>query len=216
MTDPNNPDTDYDGIPDGVEDGTATAGRTATACRCSRRGEPVGRPATTADWPDGEWDALDGASGRETDPNKRDTDEDGASDGYGEDRNFNGWIDGDIELQPRLGGRRALGGDGPAQPRHRRRRAAGRLGAAVRLRSARRRDHRPHQHGRPASARSRNLEHGADGQPGRRYDRGRRRDQRLHQHHGVPERHASADTRHAASRRRRDRLPSGRARCSAC
>ena len=32
----------------------------------------------------------------ETDPNNADTDGDGLSDGYGEDTNFNGFIDGDV------------------------------------------------------------------------------------------------------------------------
>ena len=32
----------------------------------------------------------------ETDPNLADSDGDGLSDGYGEDKNFNGYIDGDL------------------------------------------------------------------------------------------------------------------------
>ncbi len=98
MTDPQNPDSDYDGIPDGVEDANRNGWTDGD-------GKPLytttvnpwdDRP-TEADWPDGKWKASwANYPGRETDPNKADTDEDGAADGYGEDINFNGFIDGDI------------------------------------------------------------------------------------------------------------------------
>jgi hypothetical protein len=92
MTDPNNPDTDGDGIPDGIEDanrngwvdGDGKALQPTTA-------NPWDDRPTEADWPDGKWDAA----WTETDPLNPDTDGDGASDGHGEDRNYNGWIDGD-------------------------------------------------------------------------------------------------------------------------
>jgi len=50
-------------------------------------------PWAARDWPDGEWDTL----WTETDPAQADTDVDGLSDGYGEDKNFNGYIDGDSD-----------------------------------------------------------------------------------------------------------------------
>jgi len=89
MTDPNNPDSDYDGIPDGIEDWNRNGW-------VDGDGEPLPpdwEPWPERDWPDGEWDSA----WTETDPNNSDTDGDGASDGYGEDVNYNGWIDGDTD-----------------------------------------------------------------------------------------------------------------------
>lgn len=86
-TDPANADTDYDGIPDGVEDKDRNGwvnGDGATI-------EPTWDPWSGRDWPTGEWDS----NWSETDPNDSDTDGDGLSDGYGEDKNYNGRIDGD-------------------------------------------------------------------------------------------------------------------------
>ncbi len=86
-TDPTNSDTDYDGIPDGIEDGNRNGwvdGDGATI-------QPGLAPWLARSWPTGEWSP----SWTETDPNKSDTDGDGLSDGYGEDKNYNGWIDGD-------------------------------------------------------------------------------------------------------------------------
>jgi len=85
MTDPNNPDTDGDGIWDGIEDrnrngwvdGDGSA-LTPGSDKCSR-----------GSWPNGQWNN----NWLETDPNNPDTDSDGASDGYGEDVNFNGYVD---------------------------------------------------------------------------------------------------------------------------
>jgi hypothetical protein len=92
MTDASRADTDYDGIPDGVED----ANRNGWADGDGEPLPPTWDPWAERDWPDSEWDAAWAVyPGRETDPNVADTDEDGASDGYGEDKNFNGWIDGD-------------------------------------------------------------------------------------------------------------------------
>ena len=92
LTDPGNPDTDYDGIPDGVEDanrngwvdGDGNALQPGT-------GNPWDDRPSSSDWPDGKWD--DGWV--ETDPNNADTDGDGAQDGHGEDKNSDGAIGGD-------------------------------------------------------------------------------------------------------------------------
>ena len=89
VTDPANPDSDGDGIGDGVED----ANRNGWA-----DGDGAGLPASWAPWlarawPNGKIDP--GETWLETDPNVADTDGDGAADGYGEDKNFNGIIDGD-------------------------------------------------------------------------------------------------------------------------
>jgi Glycosyl hydrolase family 57/Alpha amylase, catalytic domain/Bacterial TSP3 repeat len=88
-TDPANSDTDYDGIPDGIEDWDRdgwVAGDGAII-------ETTWDPWAERDWPDGEWDTL----WTETDPNQSDTDVDGLSDGYGEDKDFDGWINGDSD-----------------------------------------------------------------------------------------------------------------------
>ncbi|MDP6631014.1 MAG: alpha-amylase family glycosyl hydrolase [Kiritimatiellia bacterium] len=98
MTDPNNQDSDYDGLPDGIED----ANRNGWA---DGDGVPLGPTedwGTVRDneskWPDGKWkSSWQSYGGRETDPNKNDTDEDGLNDGWGEDYNANGWIDGDSD-----------------------------------------------------------------------------------------------------------------------
>ncbi len=88
-TNPSDPDSDDDGIMDGVEDanhngwvdgdgaalGTTQAANTRTA------------------WPNGKRD--NGETWTETDPNNPDTDGDGLQDGYGEDRNGDGRIAGD-------------------------------------------------------------------------------------------------------------------------
>jgi hypothetical protein len=92
LTDPNNPDTDYDGIADGVEDanrngwvdGDGNALRPDT-------GSPWDDRPSPGDWPDGKWDAA----WTETDPNNADTDGDGAQDGHGEDKDADGAIGGD-------------------------------------------------------------------------------------------------------------------------
>jgi len=87
MTDPNNSDTDYDGLPDAVED----ANRNGWVDGDGSALAPNQDKSTRASWPDGVWDSA----WVETDPNNSDTDRDGASDGYGEDTNFNGRIEGD-------------------------------------------------------------------------------------------------------------------------
>lgn len=96
LTDPANPDTDGDGILDGVEDTnrngwtdgdgkslplTATIPQYATA-----------RPQA-GDWPNNTIDSFE--IWTETSPTSADSDGDGLKDGYGEDKNGNGYIDGD-------------------------------------------------------------------------------------------------------------------------
>lgn len=85
MTDPFNPDSDYDGLPDGLED----ANRNGWV---DGDGEPLPvdwNPWLARNWPSGVWST----DWKETDPNNNDSDRDGASDGYGEDKNFNGYVD---------------------------------------------------------------------------------------------------------------------------
>lgn len=86
-TDPNNPDSDYDGISDGVED----ANRNGWVDGDGSALYPGQLKGDRGSWPT----RVFSSSWTETDPNSSDTDADGASDGYGEDVNFNGWIDGD-------------------------------------------------------------------------------------------------------------------------
>ncbi|MDF7823708.1 alpha-amylase family glycosyl hydrolase [Pontiellaceae bacterium B12227] len=89
MTDAANPDTDYDGLPDGLED----ANRNGWVDGDGEAIPPDWNPWLGRDWPDGSLDGND--VWLETDPNNADTDQDGLSDGYGEDQNANGIIDGD-------------------------------------------------------------------------------------------------------------------------
>ncbi len=96
VTDSTNPDTDGDGILDGVEDAnhngwtdgdgkslplTATIAQYATA-----------RP-NAGDWPNNIIDSFE--TWTETSPTSADSDGDTLKDGYGEDKNGNGYIDGD-------------------------------------------------------------------------------------------------------------------------
>jgi len=88
MTDVSNPDSDYDGIADGIEDWNRNGWIDGDGSSL----EPSQDPSTRSSWPDGVWDSA----WTETDPNNSDTDGDGAKDGYNEDTNFNGWIEGDL------------------------------------------------------------------------------------------------------------------------
>jgi len=91
MTDPNNPDTDFDGLPDGLED----ANRNGWVDGDGEPIQPDWDPWLERDWPDEQLDTSD--TWLETDPNNPDTDQDGLSDGHGEDKNSNGIIDGDTD-----------------------------------------------------------------------------------------------------------------------
>lgn len=96
VTDPTNPDTDGDGIPDGVEDANRNGWTDGD-------GKPLPLTATiaqyqtarpnTGDWPNNIIESFE--TWTETSPTKADSDGDGLVDGYGEDKNFNGRIDGD-------------------------------------------------------------------------------------------------------------------------
>jgi hypothetical protein len=96
VTDPNNPDTDGDGIPDGVEDANRN-GRTdgdgkPLPLNAARESFATHRP-NAGDWPNNKIDSFE--TWTETSPTNSDSDGDGLLDGYGEDKNFNGVIDGD-------------------------------------------------------------------------------------------------------------------------
>ena len=100
MTDPNNPDTDGDGIQDGVEDGYNPAWAAGNEFDVLVHNGWVDGDGNTLDrndpakvWPNGVIDP--GENWLETDPNNPDTDGDGLSDGTGEDKNGNGLVDGD-------------------------------------------------------------------------------------------------------------------------
>ncbi len=104
MTDPNNPDSDNDGMPDGVEDANRNGWTdgdglplplTATIAQYT-----AARP-NAGDWPNNIMEVYSLTAREmwaETSPTKADSDGDGLSDGYGEDKNFNGRIDGDTDL----------------------------------------------------------------------------------------------------------------------
>ena len=90
-TDPNNPDSDFDGISDGIED----LNRNGWVDGDGESLNPNEPPSLDRLWPDEILDFND--SWIETDPNNPDTDNDGLSDGFGEDKNFDGTIEGDID-----------------------------------------------------------------------------------------------------------------------
>ena len=90
VTDPSDPDSDDDGIPDGIED----ANRNGWVDGDGETLPTTFAPYLERDWPNGVIDP--GETWSETDPNNRDTDGDAASDGYGEDKNFDGLIEGDL------------------------------------------------------------------------------------------------------------------------
>ena len=91
VTDPANPDTDNDGISDGVED----ANRNGWVDGDGASIQPTWEPWLERAWPNNKIEA--GETWTETSPTKSDSDEDGLSDGYGEDKNLNGFIDGDSD-----------------------------------------------------------------------------------------------------------------------
>lgn len=87
VTDPNNPDTDGDGLPDGIED----ANRNGWVDGDGDPLMPWEEPSLARNWPNGKIDP--GEIWLETDPNNPDSDGDGLVDGYGEDKNLNGRTD---------------------------------------------------------------------------------------------------------------------------
>ena len=90
VTNPNNPDTDGDGILDGVEDANRNGWTEGDGQSLAPATNP---PPENRAWPNNK---IDGAEvWTESSPTNADSDADGLSDGYGEDKNFNGLIDGD-------------------------------------------------------------------------------------------------------------------------
>ena len=88
-TNPGNPDSDGDGIPDGAEDANANGWIDGDGAALATNAPPT----LARNWPNSEIDS--GETWTETDPAKADTDADDLSDGYGEDKDFNGQITGD-------------------------------------------------------------------------------------------------------------------------
>jgi hypothetical protein len=104
MTDPNNPDSDGDGIPDGVEDanrnGWTDGDGLALPLTATIAQYTAARP-NAGDWPNNIMEVYSPTAREmwsETSPTKADSDGDGLGDGYGEDKNFNGRIDGDTDF----------------------------------------------------------------------------------------------------------------------
>jgi hypothetical protein len=87
VTDPFNPDTDGDGLPDGIED----ANRNGWVDGDGASIGPTDQPSLARNWPNNKIDP--GEVWRETSPTKADSDGDGLSDGFGEDKNINGRVD---------------------------------------------------------------------------------------------------------------------------
>ena len=89
MTDPGNPDSDGDGLPDGIEDANANGWVDGDGAPLATNASPsLGR-----NWPNGRRDP--GEVWTETSPTDADSDDDGLSDGSGEDMDSNGFITGD-------------------------------------------------------------------------------------------------------------------------
>ncbi|GAB4172201.1 MAG: hypothetical protein Fur0032_11600 [Terrimicrobiaceae bacterium] len=97
VTDPLNSDTDNDGLPDGIEDSNRngwTDGDGMSLPPTATRNQYATHRPNTGDWPNNVIESFE--TWRETSPTKADSDEDGLSDGNGEDKNLNGRVD--IEL----------------------------------------------------------------------------------------------------------------------
>ena len=97
-TDPAKSDTDGDGLLDGIEDaninGWTDGDGKSLPATAAKEQFGTARP-NTGDWPNNFIDSFE--TWAETSPTKADSDEDGLSDGYGEDKNLNGFIDGDSD-----------------------------------------------------------------------------------------------------------------------
>jgi len=90
VTDPRNPDSDYDGLPDGLEDANRN-GWTDGDGAILENYDNLG----SRNWPNNKLDFGEGWTElwEETSPNNADSDADSLSDGYGEDTNANGYVD---------------------------------------------------------------------------------------------------------------------------
>ena len=86
-TDPRNPDSDGDGIPDGIEDANHNGWTDGDGAPLPGDWDPYWDRA----WPDGKVGAKE--TWEETSPCIQDSDADGLVDGYGEDVNYNGRTD---------------------------------------------------------------------------------------------------------------------------
>jgi hypothetical protein len=101
VTDPMNPDTDSDGIPDGKEDANHngwTDGDGKSLPLTATIAQYVTARPNSGDWPNNLIDSYSGGAREnwtETSPTKADSDGDGLSDGFGEDKDANGLIAGD-------------------------------------------------------------------------------------------------------------------------
>lgn len=91
MTNPGNPDTDGDGLLDGVEDANKNGWIDGDGASLATNAAPT----LARNWPNGEIDS--GETWLETSPSNADTDGDGLSDGYGEDKDGDGKITGDTD-----------------------------------------------------------------------------------------------------------------------
>ena len=96
VTDPTNPDTDSDGILYGVEDanrnGWTDGDGKSLPLAADISDYTVARP-NTGDWPNNIIDPWERNLWQETSPTKADADDDGLTDGFGEDKNLNGRTD---------------------------------------------------------------------------------------------------------------------------
>lgn len=88
-TDPNNPDSDGDGLDDGIEDRNRNGWVDGDGAAL----DPADGPSLARNWPDGIMNP--GETWTETDPNNPDSDGDGLSDGNGEDKDADSYITGD-------------------------------------------------------------------------------------------------------------------------
>lgn len=97
-TNPASADSDNDGIKDGIEDANRNGWLDGDGASLATNAAPtLGR-----NWPDGVRNP--GETWAETDPNNADTDGDGATDGFGEDKNGDGKIAGDTDMDRVLDG----------------------------------------------------------------------------------------------------------------
>ena len=86
VTDPRATDSDYDGLPDGLEDANRNGWTDGDGNPFPTNYDPY----PEHNWADGK---MVGEVWEETSPCIADSDADGLSDGYGEDKNANGWTD---------------------------------------------------------------------------------------------------------------------------